>query len=117
MAPTLRMPTVWPTGHLPQPKGAGWAEGLPCHSAQEGQRVSEEGHSLPPTASGEEKVNKEKAAGWKRCQREGNQYRRGTKRNRAGASLGGGCSGSRARGPRGSRALPALRGSPEAEGE
>lgn len=79
MAPTLRMPTVWPTGHLPQPKGAGWAEGLPCHSAQEGQRVSEEGHSLPPTASGEEKVNKEKAAGWKRCQREGNQYRRGTK--------------------------------------
>lgn len=42
--------------------------GLPL--VQEGQRISEERHWLPPKASGEEKVDKNKAAEWK-CQREG----------------------------------------------
>lgn len=58
--------------------------------AREGQSGSEERHWLPPKASGKEKVDKEKAAGWKRCQREGNQSRTGTKRSwGAGASLRG----------------------------
>lgn len=60
-------------GELEGPRG--------CCLAREGQSSSEERQWLPPKASGKEKVDKEKAAGWKRCQREGNQSRTGTERS------------------------------------